>query len=377
MQLNDKKILVIKPSSLGDVVHTLPLVHSLKRTWPDCQLGWVVQSVYAPLLKADPAIDRIYPIHIPSTSDPQTTQSSYILAFTATMQTIIQLRRQLRPVGYDIVLDLHASFRSGLIGLSCPGGKRYGFHDARELNPLFQHVCIRTPREVVHALEKNLLFCDYFAAPVRDEDFFLHCPPEAAQQVVHFLEDHGLASKPFVYCQPAARWQSKFWGTDRWARLADQLVEQGVAVVFGGSDQDEPLVHDICSHMRQRGVAAAGNLGLTDLVALLKRAAVYVGLDSGPMHMAAMVQTPVVALFGPTQPERVAPYNTRHAIIRANQLDCLGCRRRSCRQHRCMDLISPEKVLEATLRIIRHNAVEGRSRQAILGKRAPLRDVAP
>ena len=143
-----QRFLIIKPSSLGDVVHTLPLVHALKRCFPGCRLGWVVQEVLAGLLARDPAIDAVYPIRISSTSDPQAGWVSYLQAFQDTVASLGRLRSAFTAVPYDVVLDLHASFRSGLLGRTNPGGHRIGFKDARELNTLFQDRLVAVPAQV-------------------------------------------------------------------------------------------------------------------------------------------------------------------------------------------------------------------------------------
>ena len=348
MNLAAKRILIIKQSSLGDVIHALPVAHALKRSCPDCRIGWVVQRAFAGLLEQDSAVDRIYPIAIPSTSDPRAGRLAYLRAFTATLNTLRDLRRRFRREPYDLVLDLHASFRSGLLAMTCRGGRRIGFADARELNPLFQDERISVPCDVMHAVDKNLLFCRYLDCDVRDEDFFLSCHGQYEQEVRSFLARHGVTeSEPLVYACPTARWQTKFWPGHNWAQLADELHRAGLRVVFAGSGADREYIATITAMMRTPPITTAGTLDLAAAVALIRRSALYVGLDTGPMHMAAMAGKPVVALFGPTHPERVGPYRVVHRVVRAVGVDCLGCRRRQCRQLRCMEEITVGQVLEA------------------------------
>ena len=139
VDLSDKRILIVKPSSLGDVVHTLPLVHAIKRCFPSCYIGWIIQEPFRAILESDPAVDEIIPISIPSTSEPGAGAWSVVRAATATVTTLRSLRTRFRDRPYDVVLDLHASFRSGLLGAANPNGVRIGFADAKELNTLFQH----------------------------------------------------------------------------------------------------------------------------------------------------------------------------------------------------------------------------------------------
>lgn len=355
-----RSVLVIKPSSLGDIVHTLPLVHALKRCQPRCRIGWVAERAFVPLLAVDPAIDTIHPIHIPSTSNPDSGILAYAAALRASIGALRQLRRAFLARPYDLVLDLHASFRSGLFGLMNPGGKRIGFAGARELNTLFQHEHIRVPGGIAHALDKNLLFSIPLGCTVQAGDFYLKTSPEAEEEVSTFLQTEGLAAgAPLVYLQPAARWQSKHWLPERWAQLADRLAQAGLQTVFGGGPGDRPLLEGIVASMHGQASIAAGRLGLVAGAALIQRCSIYVGVDTGPMHMAALAGRPVVALFGPTHPQRVGPYrNTRSRVLQADGVDCLCCRRRFCDHQRCMEGIGVEKVEQAVLELLTPGAAQ-------------------
>ncbi|MCI5210570.1 MAG: glycosyltransferase family 9 protein [Candidatus Electrothrix sp. ATG2] len=145
-----------------------------------------------------------------------------------------------------------------------------------------------------------------------------------------------------------------------WAALTDKLHRQGLPVVFGGSSQDTEYINSIARLMKTDPIIAAGRLTLPQSAALIQYASLYIGLDSGPMHIAALAGTPVVALFGPTHPSRVGPYSgpynskrNEHRIVRAKALDCLECRKRSCSHLSCMRKISPEMVYEAAISLVR------------------------
>ena len=362
MLLNNKRILIIKPSSLGDIVHTLPLAHAMKRCFPESSIGWIVQQSFAPLLQADDSIDAVHPIHIPSTSDPQAGRWAWFRSLRATVSTLHQLRRQFRLQPYDLLLDLHASFRSGLLGRTNPGGQRTGFSAAKELNTLFQNHLIHIPETTEHAQEKNLLFCDYLGIRATEEDFYLRTDEKDRSVMQKFLHDHKVTNAvPVVYANPAARWQSKFWPREHWAALTDMLHEAGIPVVFGGSPHDKEYLTSIAQFMKTAPIIAAGRLTLPQSAALIRQSSLYIGLDSGPMHIAALAGTPVVALFGPTHPNRVGPYTPagspqRHRILRSEELDCLECRKRTCSHRSCLRNISPERVYEAATSLL--NATE-------------------
>ena len=354
MSLDRSRILIVKPSSLGDVVHTLPVVHALKRHHPTCHIGWIVQDSLAPILHCDSTVDEVIPISIPSTSDPLASRGVVARAAIATLGTLKQLRKRFRSNRYDLVLDLHASFRSGLMGTTSPNGIRIGFSDAKELNTFFQHHTISPDPEKPHAVDRNLLFAYYLKCPPAPEDFRVVTSTSASERVQSFLEIEGVSStERLIYANPVARWTTKLWTVQAWSQLADLLAVQcGATVVFAGSPADLPYIQSIAQRMKSRAVVAAGKLGLAEVAALLCASRAYVGVDSGPMHIAAFTGAPVVALFGPTDPAKVGPYGQGHRVIRVKDLDCLACRKRSCANRRCMEEISPERVLEETANLI-------------------------
>ncbi len=354
MDLSGKRVLIVKPSSLGDVVHTLPVAHAIKRCYPSCHVGWIVQTAFRGILSHDPSIDEIIPISIPSTSDPAATRGSLVLALVATVKTLRDLRRKLKREPYDLVLDLHASFRSGLLAVSNPGGLRVGLADAKELNTRFQHQVLTTDPEKPHAVDRNLAFAHFVHCEPQPADFRVFSGLASRERVRTFLDRAGITERDrIVYANPASRWETKFWSVSAWAELADSLIREAAAqVIFAGSTQDVPYIELIAERMNERALIAAGKLTLAEAVALIEAADVYVGVDSGPMHVAAFTNTPVVALFGPTDPAKVGPYGEGHRVIVADNLDCLACRKRSCPNRRCLEDIPARRVFNETVGLL-------------------------
>jgi heptosyltransferase I len=344
----------VKPSSLGDVVHTLPVVRAIKRCYPSCYVGWIVQRPFHEILSAERAIDEIIPIHIPSTSDPLAGRGTYWRATAATLRVLRELRTRFREKPYDVVLDLHASFRSGLIGLTNPNSVKIGFADAKELNTRFQDYVIDPGPERIHAVDKNLAFAEYLGCPVVPEDFRLVVDPRAQERVHSFLLEGGVQEGDrIVYANSTARWETKFWTIEGWAELADLLVGRSkAAVVFAGSAADVPYIEQITGRMKGRALVAAGKLNLAEAAALMARSDVYVGVDSGPMHVAAFVGIPVGALFGPTEPEKVGPYGQGHKVIYNRDVDCIGCRKRRCNDRKCLEELKAETVFDETVELL-------------------------
>ncbi len=354
LDLSGTRILIVKPSSLGDVVHTLPLVHAIKRCFPTCHIGWIVQKTFSAILESDPAVDEIIPISIPSTSEPSAGRWVIMHAATATLRTLRDLRTKFRDRPYDVVLDLHASFRSGLLGMVNPDGSRIGFSDAKELNTLFQTYTIDPGAERIHAVDRNIAFARYLNCPPSSEDFRIVSSSAARERVRAFLSESGdVKNGRLVYANPSTRWESKHWSVEAWAELADLLIESaGASVVFAGGPDDVPYIQRITDRMKQRALVAAGRLTLADAIALLESCSVYVGVDSGPMHMAAFAGVPVVALFGPTDPAKVGPYGPGHKVIQRSELDCLACRKRTCENRKCLEEITARDVFDETTRLL-------------------------
>lgn len=354
MHLENKRILIVKPSSLGDVVHTLPVVHAIKRRFPSCHIGWIVQKAFTSILEHDPAVDEIIPIQIPSTSDPAAPRGIFVKAFKSTAGTLKELRSRFQQRPYDVVLDLHASFRSGLLALTNPNGTRIGFADAKELNTLFQHHRLVADPDRPHAVDNNLAFAEFLGCPAVDEDFRIVSGHRQRERVEVFLRSNGVnPGDRVIYANPAARWSTKYWTVDGWSGLVELFSTLDRAhIVFAGSPQDAAYINEIVKCTHGRAVVAAGALDLGEAVALLERSDVYVGVDSGPMHIAAFVGMPVVALFGPTDPQKVGPYGRGHLVLTHTDLDCLACRKRSCDDRLCLEEISARRVFEETKRLM-------------------------
>ena len=350
----NKRILIVKPSSLGDVVHTLPVVHAIKRCYPTCFIGWIVQKSFAPILENDPAVDEIIPIQIPSTSDPLAPKGVFLKAMRSTLAAMAELRARFRTRPYHIVLDLHASFRSGLLALTNPNGTRIGFADAKELNPLFQHHRLHGDLDKPHAVDKNLVFAEFLGCPAAEEDFRIVGGARQRESVAAFLRSNGVRpGDRIVYANPAARWTTKFWTVHGWAGLAELFSAMDrTHVVLAGSPQDVPYMKEIAGLTSAPLIVAAGHLDLGEAVALLEQSDVYVGVDSGPMHMAAFAGLPVVALFGPTDPAKVGPYGKGHLVLMRTDLDCLFCRKRSCSDRKCLEGIPAQHVFDETRRLM-------------------------
>ncbi len=323
-----RNILVIKPSSLGDIIHALPAVGAVRRHFKEAHIAWLVKPAWAQILTEHPFIDEV-------------------IAVPFRWRGLPQLRQAIRQRPFDLVVDLQGLFRSAALGYLTGAARRIGLAEAREGAPFFYTDSVTTPKRVVHAVERCLHVAIALGADPEPIQFGLPKTEAATAEVDRFMETAGL-SAPFVLLHPAARWENKRWPPERFAQVGDGLLQAGKVPVFTGGSGDHDAIRQILSIMeRGGGVNGAGRLSLPGLAELQRRALYFIGNDSGPMHLAAAVGTKVVALFGPTDPNRVGPYGMGHCVIRKRN-DCIGCHRDACiHQNRCMKAIQVEDVQTA------------------------------
>ncbi len=324
-----RKVLVIKPSALGDVVHGLTFLHAFTDRFPDAEVHWVVARGLDGILRDNPKISRLWII--------DKDRWKRLESAGETLRALWGLGRDLRAERFDWVVDLQGLFRSGLIaGLTrCP--VRIGFREGRETSPFFYTHRVRGGRDV-HAIDRYLQIARFLgcsADPVRHA-----FSPPVESPLLATLPEH------YVVMAPSAGGEAKKWPAERFGELASRLPWTSL-VVAGKADAG--LASVVVGHSAGRAVSLAGRTSLRELVEIIRRAKWLISNDTGPMHIAAGLNVPVLALFGPTSPDRTGPYGGMHTIIRSS-LPCSPCfKRRKCAQWRCMEGISVEQVLAALL----------------------------
>ena len=331
-----RRILFIKPSSLGDIVHALPTLAALRRRFPQAHIAWLVKRQWAELLERVEGLDRVWAV------------GPGIAAWLAEVP-------RLRAERFDLAVDLQGLFRSACMArlAGCP--ERVGFANGREGSPLFytQRVVVPTPE--MHAVDRYLLVADALgAARPETTQFQFKVLPVEREQMSAVLSRAGVrAGSPWIAMNVSARWPTKRWPVESFAAVADRLHEEGAGpvVLIGGPDDrvDAQMVKALVKTSSIMDVTGLTPLGL--LPALLQSASVLLTNDSGPMHVAAAVGTPVVALFGPTSPVRTGPYGAQHRVL-THQLPCSPCFSRRCTnaiERECLTGITPAQAVEAVL----------------------------
>ncbi len=325
--LDPRKILIIKPSSFGDVIHGLPVLHALSLRFTEAELHWVVAKGFDGILKNHPLIHKLWIIDKDSWKNPWN--------LPRTCSELRKLAHDLRAERFDLVIDLQGLFRSAMIGMFSGARERVGFESAREGAKFSYRYRVRTPSEL-HAVEKNLLLAEFVDCK-RAEPVFALPPPGKVPEMVKNIG-------PYAVIAPSAGTLVKRWPAQYFGQLASLLPIPSIIV---GSMADTALGDEVASLSKSRAVSVAGKTSLADLAAIIRGAEFFVSPDSGPMHLAAALNIPVFAIFGPTSPLRTGPYGKMHKVLRLD-LPCSPCfTRKPCRDWRCIREITPEMVLEA------------------------------
>ena len=343
--MNFSRTLIIKPSSMGDVVQALPVLTALKEAHPEAHVSWLVAKAFAGILEGHPRLDGVILF-----DRERFGQFTFSLAVATEFVRFLEGLRRRR---FTTVIDLQGLFRSGLLALATGAPARVGFRGARELAPLFYTAEVALGRHVVHAVDRYLAVARRIGLPAPEAQDHLPIPAEARSAIRGRLAEAGLGpDEPFLAVCAHARWPTKQWPPERFAAVLDRLrAERGARAVLVGSPAAADGARTIADRMRQPPIDLTGATTLKELAAVIGEARVMLTNDSGPMHVAAAVGRPVVAIFGPTNPMRTGPYGPGHRVL-AGRAACSPCYRRQCLYDRsnagmlCLTNITPEAVAE-------------------------------
>ena len=328
-----RHILFIKPSSLGDIVHAMPTCAAIRRAYPKARLTWLVKREWAGLVERIDRVDRVWPVE-------------------STLTGWLSQVALLRAERFDLVVDLQGLFRSAAIGWLSGSPLCVGFANGREGSPWFYSRRVPVPQLEMHAVDRYLLVAKAVGAVEAGTPEFRFCIPQTDYEEVDRLLSRSdvTPGTSWVAMNVSARWPTKRWPAASFAEVADRLQQEGCgAVVMIGGPDERVDVAAVRAEMKTRAIDLAGATTVGLLPALLSRASLLITNDSGPMHIAAAVGTPVVALFGPTSAVRTGPYGVGHAVL-TGEVPCSPCFSRTCHNTlplECLRTVSPEQVLVA------------------------------
>lgn len=323
-----RRILIIKPSAIGDIVHTLPILNLLRRRWPEAKLSWLVTPACAPLVENHPQVDEVIQFNRKRYGHAwrSPTASSAFFGFI----------KSLRDRQFDWALDFQGLFRSGWMSWASGARVRVGFDDAREGATMFYtHPVPSGGWWHQHATGRYLHFASALGCETEPLEYHF-AVTETDREVVA-----GMLPQRYAVLIPGANWLSKRWPAENFAALVGLLKERfGLeAVTIGGPDDAEA----------GEKIGAPFNLiartTLPQTIALLEKAALVIGNDSGPMHIAGALNRPLVALYGPTSPILTGPYHRLNSVVRVD-VPCSPCYSRTCSHQSCLRWLEVEPVLE-------------------------------
>jgi heptosyltransferase I len=322
------RILIIKPSAIGDIVHALPVLNLIRRRWPGARVSWLVTPVCADLLAGHPQIDELIIF-----------ERKRFGAGWRSPRALAELwgfLRSLRAGRFDLVIDMQGLFRSGWMSWASRAPVRMGFYNAREFGWLFYtHRVKNDLRE--HAVKRYLDLAEAIGCGREPVEFVLPIR-EADRMAVSAMAPAG----PYAVLAPGANWPTKRWPVQNYAALVEPMRREfGLACVVAGGPGDREIAAQIPG-----ATDLTGRTTLGELIALLAGAAVVVGNDSGPSHIAAALGRPLVTMYGPTSPSATGPWGKMDGVMLFD-VPCHPCYSRHCRMgdHRCLRQIGMEAVL--------------------------------
>jgi lipopolysaccharide heptosyltransferase II len=329
------KILILKPSSLGDVVLSLPVLRLLKQHLPQAEIHWWIETAFAPLLEGDPDLSGVILFDRRAWKSP--------LNWAAPVRSVRSVRKQ----HFDWVIDLQALARSAAFGWFANGGLFIGLDDSREWASGFYDVAVRRPVSR-HAADWYLEVLPALGVPVHRNFTWLPPRPAVTQQIV---QKWPIKAHRWIALQPGARWLTKRWPAEHFAALVREFSRKHPEFRFAilGGKTDEELGRTVWSGNPDACLDLTGKTSLPEMIEWIRACELMVTNDTGPMHVATALGKPLVALLGPTNALHTGPYHRPEDVLQL-QLPCVPCRSGRCRNVRemeCLRDLPPQAVVAA------------------------------
>jgi heptosyltransferase I len=334
-------MLVIRMSSLGDVLMSMPAVKALREQFPEARISWLVEGSVGELLLHQPFIDKV--IRFPrGVTVKALKQGKLPLAKNEMGRFLAELREN----RYDMILDFHGIAKSTFLSLYARGTKRIGFGKmyAKEKSHLFYHEKVNGDNRRLHKVERNMLIPRHVGVSGTIPELTLVAPAEAVAYIDRYFEHTGISS-PAYAVNPFSSKGSAFkrWDIGRYGQLIRRIREKdhaSVIILWGPGEEEEARA---LKESAGEGVFLSCPTDVPQLLALLKKADMYIGGDTGVMHLAAFAGTPVVAVFGPTDVLVNGPYSPASTVVRKD-LPCSPCKNKKCEKRECLDGITVDEV---------------------------------
>lgn len=344
-----KNILLIKMSSLGDVLHTLPFAAELRKLYPNAKITWLVHPQFAGFVPDPPVIDEV--IYFDK-------KKFNTMGLGEKWHYFCEMRELLHSKHFDLVLDMQGLFKSAVLAAISGCDERLGYGELRE-GSNFVSKAISGAHSKDHVIERYLDVVRYLGAdvPVGELEFPMPNLDKETVSVQEKLLAKGMdAHAEYMVMVPGARWWTKEWPVEYYANLAKMIVRNGTYVVLAGGADDSVKGAKIKELSESKFVIdMTGQTSLRELAALIKKCNVYISADTGPLHFAAALKKPLVAMYGPTKADRTGPYGSNNSVVLLSPAKCKGCLKKKCNDWHCMHDITPETVYEIYLQQAKKN----------------------
>jgi lipopolysaccharide heptosyltransferase I len=326
-----QRIVLIKPSALGDIVHSLPVLTALRRRFRRAHISWVVNRAYEPLLRGHPDLDTTLPFD----------RGALRGGWLAAARTFAGFFRTLRAGRFDLAIDLQGLFRSGLIAWASGAQRRVALGSAREGARFFCTDTVVLPRADMHAVDRYWCVAEALGAGEVEKEFHVPIVATAAAWAAEVLRE---LPRPWMVLGPGSRWLTKRWPPEHFAALAGQArAEFGGSVVLVGGPDEVGLSAAVRARLHGPSLDLTGRTALPQLTALLARADVMLANDTGPMHLAVALGRPVVAPYTCTKVAWTGPYGMTSRAVET-RVWCGGSCRKRCSRMECMAELKPDRL---------------------------------
>lgn len=345
--MNEKKILILRLSAVGDVIRTLPAVKTIKEVYPSTSITWIVEEPSKAIVESQPEIDEVILFPRQRWSAGMKSPKGWYRTIRE-VQTFIQ---RLRKKKFDLVLDFHGILKSGLLSLISGAPRRVGFdrRSSREGNFLFSNIKVRLPEVRMSRFARNFCLLKGLNLEGPFQNYSLYIPEKDMEYVKAFLNQQNPLRRPIIAIHPGTspKTHYKRWFPEKYAQLADRLVrELKATVLFTWGPGELDWVKQIQGKMQEFSITGPQTHSLTQLGEIYRNCNLFIGGDTGPMHIASLMGVPVVVIYGPTDPILNEPFGFHQKVVK--DVGCNPCRDRSCKRLKCLEAISIEDVFKAT-----------------------------
>lgn len=344
-----KKVLILRLSALGDAIHTLPCAYAIKKAYPDCKIGWVVEDKAQLFIKGNPLIDHCYVI-------PKKTWKKRGFFSFENIKEFKNIIDEINKENYDVVLDTQQLFKSASLLPFLNIKRKITLTGGREFYHLFSNEIYPESHKLFdpdyHVVKRNLEFAEHIGADTSEVKMVLKDATVEIKEKIDSLLQRLAPDKKTIVISPATTWVNKHWDENHWSKAVEWMKDK-FNIAFTGMESDKALIQRILDNTScTNSIILAGQTNLEELAEVFRRADAVISPDSGSAHIAWAVSKPVIiTLFSATAENRSAPFGDKCYVL-APKIECRPCLKKNCRlkdkkeKNKCCSMVQPEELIE-------------------------------